>query len=180
MHGADWRCLDAKFPGQSNSFFLPLPLGEGWGGWGEDSCPNCHSLTMRNHPHLNPLPEGEEDRTKDGLEELRTRLAAFAAEREWDQFHSPKNLSMALIAECAELIEHFQWMSEAQSKNLSPEKLEAVSHELADILIFLIRVADKLGVNLIEAANVKIGINEQRYPAERVRGSARRAEEYED
>ena len=87
---------------------------------------------------------------------------------------------MALIAECAELIEHFQWMSEAQSKNLSPEKLEAVSHELADILIFLIRVADKLGVNLIEAANVKIGINEQRYPTERVRGSARRAEEYED
>ena len=135
---------------------------------------------MKNHPHLSPLPEGEEDKPKDSLEDLRGRLAAFAAERDWDQFHSPKNLSMALIAECAELIEHFQWMSEAQSKNLSSEKLEAVGHELADILIFLIRVADKLGVNLIEAANVKIGINEQRYPTERVRGSARRAEEYED
>ena len=87
---------------------------------------------------------------------------------------------MALIAECAELIEHFQWMREAQRKNLSPKKLEAVSHELADILIFLIRVSDTLGVNLIEAANVKVGINEQRYPTERVRGSAKRAEEYED
>ena len=116
----------------------------------------------------------------DSLDDLRVRLAAFAAQREWDQFHSPKNLSMALIAECAELIEHFQWMSEEQSKNLEPKKLQAVSHELADILIFLIRVADKLDVNLIEAANVKIGINEQRYPTERVRGSAKRAEDYEE
>lgn len=116
----------------------------------------------------------------DSLDDLRIRLAAFAGEREWDQFHSPKNLSMALIAECAELVEHFQWLSEEQSKQLEPKKLEAVTHELADILIYLIRIADKLEVNLIEAARIKIEINEQRYPTERVRGSAKRAEEYED
>ena len=126
---------------------------------------------MKNNPHT-ALP--------DSLEQLRVRLADFATAREWDQFHSPKNLSMALIAECAELIEHFQWLSEEQSKNLSPEKRTAVSHELADILIFLIRVADKVGVNLIEVANVKTEINEKRYPVERVRGSAKRAEEYEE
>lgn len=129
---------------------------------------------------------GTKDRTRaeqlplDSVENLRARIAAFAAVRDWDQFHSPKNLSMALIAECAELIEHFQWMSETQSRSLDPAKLEAISYELADILIFLIRIADKLGVDLIEAANAKIVINERRYPTERVRGSAKRAEEYED
>ena len=115
----------------------------------------------------------------DSLEELRTHLAGFAAERDWDQFHSPKNLSMALITECAELVEHFQWLSEEQSRSLSPSTLDAVRHELADVLIFLVRTADKLGVDLIEAAHDKIAINEQRYPADRVRGSAKRAEEYE-
>jgi dCTP diphosphatase len=115
----------------------------------------------------------------DSLEALRERLARFAAERDWDQFHSPKNLSMALIAEAAELVEHFQWLSEAQSQALPPEKLQEVAHELADILIYLVRMADKLGVDLIQAAYGKIRINEQRYPAERVRGDARRASEYE-
>ena len=118
--------------------------------------------------------------TTDSLEDLRVRLAAFAAERDWDQFHSPKNLSMALIAECAELVEHFQWLSEEQSQQLEPKKLQAVTHELADIFIYLIRIADKLNVDLTEAANVKIEINEHRYLTERVRGSAKRAEEYED
>ena len=116
---------------------------------------------------------------RDSLENLRQRLAEFAAARDWDQFHSPKNLAMALIAESAELVEHFQWLSEDQSRTLPPEKLAAVEHELADILIYLIRTADKLGVDLIGAAEDKIGINEQRYPVDRVRGDARRAEEYE-
>ena len=118
-------------------------------------------------------------RSEDSLEQIRLRLARFAAERDWEQFHSPKNLSMALIAECAELVEHFQWMSEAESRSLAPERREAVRLELADILIFLVRCADRLGVDLIEAAIDKIAINEARYPADKVRGSARRAGEYE-
>lgn len=115
----------------------------------------------------------------DSLEQLRRRLAAFAAERDWDQFHSPKNLSMALIAECAELVEHFQWLSESQSRALPESKQAAVREELADILIFLIRAADKLDIDLVQAAFDKIDINERRYPADKVRGDARRASEYE-
>lgn len=114
----------------------------------------------------------------DNLEALRRRLAGFAAQRDWDQFHSPKNLAMALIAEAAELVEHFQWLTEDESRSLAPERLHEVSLELADILIYLVRTADKLGVDLIGAAYDKIAINEERYPADRVRGSAKRASEY--
>ncbi|HED16910.1 MAG TPA: nucleotide pyrophosphohydrolase [Gammaproteobacteria bacterium] len=113
------------------------------------------------------------------LESLRKRLAAFAAERDWDQFHSPKNLSMALIAEAAELVEHFQWRTEQQSADLDSQTLDAVALELADIFIYLVRISDKLGVNLMEAADKKIAINESRYPADKVRGDARRASEYD-
>ncbi len=115
----------------------------------------------------------------DDLEELRQRLAAFAAARDWDQFHAPKNLAMALIAECAELVEHFQWLTEEQSITLTPEKIAAVRLELADILIYLVRISDKLNIDLLAAARDKIAINEERYPAEKVRGDARRASEYE-
>ncbi len=121
-----------------------------------------------------PTPSSETD----SLEQLRQRLAAFAAARDWDQFHSPKNLSMALIAEAAELVEHFQWLSEDASRALAPDKLAEVRLELADIQIYLIRIADQLGVDLVSAARDKIRINEARYPAERVRGDARRAAEY--
>lgn len=117
--------------------------------------------------------------TADDLESLRQRLAEFAAERDWDQFHAPKNLAMALIAECAELVEHFQWLNEDQSAALSPEKRAAVRLELADILIYLVRISDKLNIDLLAAAWEKIAINEERYPAEQVRGDARRANEYE-
>jgi dCTP diphosphatase len=112
------------------------------------------------------------------LEALRQRLAEFATVRDWDQFHCPKNLSMALIAEAAELVEHFQWLSEEQSRHLSPEKKQAVMHEVADILIYLIRIADKLDIDLIKAAEAKMEINETRYPVDLVKGDARRAEEY--
>ena len=115
----------------------------------------------------------------DRLENLRARLAKFAAARDWDQFHSPKNLAMALIAESAELVEHFQWLTEDESRSLPATKRDAVSEELADILIYLIRAADKLGIDLIQAANEKIAINEIRYPAAKVRGDARRAGEYD-
>jgi dCTP diphosphatase len=115
----------------------------------------------------------------DELEALRQRLAAFAADRDWDQFHAPKNLAMALIAECAELVEHFQWLSEEQSAALDEAKTAAVRLELADILIYLVRIADKLDVDLLAAAREKIAINEARYPVDKVRGDARRASEYE-
>jgi NTP pyrophosphatase (non-canonical NTP hydrolase) len=116
----------------------------------------------------------------DSLEQLRTRLAEFARERDWDQFHSPKNLAMALAGEAGELLEQFQWLTEEDSARLSEQKRFAVSMELADVLIYLIRLADKLGIDLIRAAEQKVIINESRYPADKVRGSARRAEEYED
>lgn len=116
--------------------------------------------------------------TKGSVEDLRQRLAEFAQVRDWDQFHSPKNLSMALIAETAELIEHFQWLSEHDSHNLSKEKQQEVAMELADIFIFLIRIADKLDVDLVDAAWEKITLNESRYPVDKVKGSARRANEY--
>ena len=116
--------------------------------------------------------------SSDGLEQLRIRLAEFADARDWDRFHAPKNLAMALIAEAAELVEHFQWLTEAESRNLDQQQLDDVRLELADILIFLIRIADKLDVDLVQAARDKIVINEQRYPADWVRGLALRAEQY--
>ena len=115
----------------------------------------------------------------ESLEQLRLRLAEFADKRDWQQFHSPKNLAMALIAEAAELVEHFQWLTEKQSWMLGSEKRSVVGLELADILIYLIRIADQLDVDLIAATTDKIEINEKRYPAEKVRGKAFRAEEYE-
>lgn len=115
---------------------------------------------------------------QDSLDELNRRLKDFARERNWEQFHSPKNLSMAMIAECAELVEHFQWLSEAQSEDLPTAKKEQVALELADILIYLIRIGERLNIDLIAAANRKLAINEQRYPAAKVYGDARRADEY--
>lgn len=112
------------------------------------------------------------------LESLKMRLRDFAAARDWDQFHSPKNLSMALIAEAAELVEHFQWLTEEQSKLLEPTQLEQVQEELADIQIYLIRIADKLNVDLIEAVGKKMEINEKKYPPEKVRGSSKKYTEY--
>ncbi len=112
------------------------------------------------------------------LEQLRQQLAEFAAARDWDQFHSPKNLSMALIAEVAELIEHFQWLTPEQSEQLSPEQRQAVSYELADIFIYLIRLSDKLNVDLMTVTQEKIKINDSRYPIALAKGSARRATEY--
>ena len=117
--------------------------------------------------------------SSNGLEALRRDLAEFAAARDWDQFHAPKNLAMALIAECAELVEHFQWLSAEQSAALTAEKRAAVRLELADVLIYLVRIADKLDIDLLQAARDKMAINEERYPAHRVRGDARRANEYE-
>ena len=117
--------------------------------------------------------------TDSQLEELSRRLRRFAQERDWEQFHSPKNLSMALIGECGELIEHFQWLTEEQSYALAADKLAEVELEMADIQIYLLRLAERLGVDLLGAVQRKIALNEQKYPAERVRGSAKKYTEYD-
>ncbi len=113
------------------------------------------------------------------LDDLSIRLARFARIRDWEQFHSPKNLSMALAGEAGELLEHFQWLSEEQSRQLTGNKKEAVALEMADILIYLLRLAERLDIDLLDAAYRKMTINEQRYPAQKVKGDARRAEEYD-
>jgi dCTP diphosphatase len=109
---------------------------------------------------------------------LRDKLRAFAEERDWDQFHSPKNLSMALMVEVAELMEHFQWLTEAQSHELFTENKNAVGEELADILLYLVRISDKLEVNLLESALHKLEKNAIKYPVNMVRGSAKKYSEY--
>lgn len=115
---------------------------------------------------------------KNEFTKLKKRLADFARVREWDQFHSPKNLTMALIVEAAELTEHFQWLTETESTQLSPEKLKEIGLEMADIQIYLIRLADKLGIDLLEKVYEKIELNEKKYPPELVRGSAKKYSEY--
>ncbi|GAA0414894.1 nucleotide pyrophosphohydrolase [Cocleimonas flava] len=106
------------------------------------------------------------------IESLKLKLREFAEERDWDQFHSPKNFSMAMIVECAELVEHFQWLTDEQSKNLSTETLDEVSLEMADIFIYLIRLADKLDVDLVKTAKRKMILNAEKYPIEKSKGLA--------
>ncbi len=113
----------------------------------------------------------------DLIRALRDELRAFAQAREWDQFHSPKNLASALAVEAAELLEPFQWLTEEQSRHLSPEQRQAVQHEMADVLIYLIRLADKLDVDLIAAARDKIEHNAVKYPADKVRGLSKKSSE---
>jgi len=113
----------------------------------------------------------------ESIEQLRDALRKFSAERDWDQFHSPKNLSMALTVETGELLEHFQWMSESESRALPEQKLAVVGAEMADVFIYLVRLADKLGIDLLGAAASKIEFNAQRYPADEFRGSSRKYSE---
>lgn len=117
--------------------------------------------------------------SSEALRVLQQRLAEFAAVRDWQQFHSPKNLAMALSVEAAELVEEFQWLTEQQSRELTPERYERVRLELADVFIYLLRIADTLGVDLLAAVEDKIVLNDQKYPAERVRGDSRKYTEYE-
>ena len=110
----------------------------------------------------------------DPIAGLARALERFAAERDWQQFHSPKNLASALIVEAAELLEHFQWMTEAQSGRLEPGQRAAVSEEIADVLLYLIRLADVLGIDPLAAARDKLEKNALRYPVERSRGHSRK------
>jgi len=129
-------------------------------------------------------PEGFLFRSKTGappmksLTELRDALRAFAAERDWDQFHSPKNLAIALSVEASELLEHFQWLTEEQSRALSADKTKEVAEEMADVLIYLVRLGDKMGIDLLREAKEKIDMNAKKYPAEAVRGSSRKYTEW--
>ena len=109
---------------------------------------------------------------EDRLESLRARLAAFAAERDWDQFHNPKNLAMALAGEAGELVEHFQWLSFEQAADLPAATREEVALECADVLLFLLRLCDKLGIDLAAAADRKLQLNAKKYPVEKSRGRA--------
>lgn len=108
----------------------------------------------------------------DRLESLRAQLEQFAAERDWDQFHNPKNLAMALAGECGELLEHFQWLTFEQAENLPAHTRDEVALEAADVLLFLLRLCDKLGIDLAASAERKLELNAVKYPVAKSRGRA--------
>ena len=114
----------------------------------------------------------------DSLLNLREKINAFVAERDWAQFHTPKNLAMAMIVEAAELVEQFQWDTPTESQYLSPEKREAVAHELADTFVYLLRIAEVLEIDLIEATNKKIALNAIKYPVDKAKGSNAKYTQY--
>ena len=112
------------------------------------------------------------------MKDLRDAIRAFIVERDWEQFHSPKNLAMALSVEVAEIVEHFQWLTQEESRNLPPEKLAEVGEEIGDVMIYLTELAEKLGIDPVEAAKAKLEINGKRYPASLARGKAAKYTEY--
>jgi len=116
--------------------------------------------------------------SKDSLAELTDRLRRFAAERDWEQFHSPKNLAMGVAAEAGELVAEFQWLDGQDSYRPDAERLERIRQEAADVLLYLVRLADRLDFDLVEAANTKIALNARKYPVERARGSAKKYDQF--
>jgi len=110
----------------------------------------------------------------DGLLDLRNRLRAFAAERDWEKFHSPKNIAIALSVEASELLERFQWLTEAESRSLPSSTLAQVREEMADVLLYLVILADKLDVNLADASRMKLEANALKYPVESAHGNSRK------
>ena len=109
-------------------------------------------------------------KSTDSLEDLRRRMAEFAAEREWDPFHNPKNLAMALAGEAGELVEHFQWLTPEQSARLPKAAREEVALECADVLLYLLRLCDKLDIDLAQATRRKLVLNAKKYPVAKARG----------
>ncbi len=103
----------------------------------------------------------------DRLDDLRERLRRFASERDWEQFHTPKNLAMSVAIEAAEIMEHFQWLTAAQSLELDEATRDEVAHEIADVLLYLVRLADVLEIDMVAAAREKIGLNARKYPVRR-------------
>lgn len=111
--------------------------------------------------------------------ELAHHLREFAEERDWEQFHSPKNLSMALSVEVAELVEHFLWLTEIQSTAMEPAELTEVAEEIADIQIYLVRLADQLGVDIADAVERKLESNAEKYPISKAYGSALKSTKFD-
>jgi NTP pyrophosphatase (non-canonical NTP hydrolase) len=109
-----------------------------------------------------------------GISEVAAALRAFAEARDWDQFHTPKNLAAAMSVEASEVLEHFQWLTDEQSASLSAEKKEAVAMELADVFLYLVRLSDRLGVDLMQAAQRKMAINAKNYPADFTKGAIKK------
>ena len=112
------------------------------------------------------------------VDALKKSIEEFANDRDWEQFHTPKNLACALSVESAELLEIFQWMSEEEQKNISDEKKEAISEELSDILTYVVRLAGVMNINLSNSIEKKVKKNAKKYPAELVRGSSKKYDEY--
>ena len=113
------------------------------------------------------------------MHELIKKIKQFRQERDWDQYHSPKNLVMALSVEVAELVEHFQWLTQEESRNLPDDKLDRVRDEIGDILIYLANLSEKLGIDPVQAAHAKIEKNQIKYPAEIVKGKHSKYSEYD-
>jgi dCTP diphosphatase len=118
------------------------------------------------------------NKTNEAFADIKKRLKTFAAKRDWDKFHAPKNLVMALSSEMGELTEHFQWLSEDQSKDIPSPALEKIKEEIADVQIYLIRLADKLDIDILDSVESKMAKNERKYPADLVFGSAKKYTEY--
>lgn len=112
--------------------------------------------------------------TFESIPELAAALRAFANERDWDKFHTPKNLAAAMSVEASEVLEHFQWLTEKESAALDAQKKEEVALELADVFLYLVRLSDRLGVDLMQAAQRKMAINAKNYPAELTKGGIRK------
>lgn len=113
------------------------------------------------------------------MEDLLNRIRQFNKERDWEQFHSPKNLAMALNVEVSEIAEHFQWLTEEQSRELPDGKICQVQEELGDVMIYLLNLSDKLGINLLEATEQKLEKNKIKYPVSKAKGNAKKYTEYE-
>ena len=114
----------------------------------------------------------------DKMDDLIKKIREFRQERDWDQYHSPKNLAMALVVETSELVENFQWLTEEQSLNLPPDKLAAVKEEVGDVLIYLANLCDKLGIDPLGEAFNKLEKNKKKYPVSKVRGKSYKYSEY--
>lgn len=135
-------------------------------------------ITRKLWKHTPLLSKDNSDMSHNDLDTLKNHLREFADTRDWNQFHSPKNLCMALSVEVAEITEHFQWLTEEQSRSLSQEKLDEVATELADTLLYLVRLADRLEIDLLTAALKKMKTNEQKYPVDQSRGNAKKYTEF--
>jgi dCTP diphosphatase len=147
------------------------------------TCPACRSTDIKGiNPRLiatasrrlNMIKKNKKSASASDLLRIRDELRSFAAKRDWEQFHSPKNLAIALSVEASELLEHFQWLTELESSNLDGKKRASVREEVADVLLYLVRLADRLDVDLYEAARDKIKLNAKKYPVAKARGSHRK------